>query len=138
EDEDECGNQFPRFALQFLQRSQRFVHSACTTKERVIPRRSAPRDLSPAQALARYNRLVLRFRRDGPLCDLIAAGGPSPSARLGMTRIHSRGKVRLLTSPRRRDDARNVRTLRQFRRFKLSLFVPSAMVSPLTANPPPP
>src|SRR5438552_10360397 len=47
--------------------------------------RSAPRDLTPAQALARYNRRVLRFRRDGPLCDLIAAGGPSASARLGMT-----------------------------------------------------
>src|SRR5438552_6811403 len=47
--------------------------------------RSAPRDLTSAQALARYNRRVLRFRRDRPLCDLIAAGGPSPSARLGMT-----------------------------------------------------
>src|SRR5205809_5812775 len=51
--------------------------------------RSAPRDLTTAQALARYNRRVLRFRRDGPLCDLIVAGGPSPSPRLGMTRIHS-------------------------------------------------
>src|SRR5204862_7084160 len=50
--------------------------------------RSAPRDLTPAQALARYNRRVLRFRRDGPWCDLIAAGAPSPSARLRMTRIH--------------------------------------------------
>src|SRR5881398_2673914 len=47
--------------------------------------RSAPRDLTSAQALARYNRRVLRFRPDRPLCDLIAAGGPSPSARLGMT-----------------------------------------------------
>src|SRR5204863_6233432 len=47
--------------------------------------RSAPRDLTPAQALARYDRRVLRFRRDGPLCDLIVAGGPSPSRRLGMT-----------------------------------------------------
>src|SRR5881398_3168545 len=36
--------------------------------------RSAPRDLTPAQALARYDRRVLRFRRDRPLCDLIAAG----------------------------------------------------------------
>src|SRR5204862_1150958 len=47
--------------------------------------RSAPRDLTPAQALARYDRRALRLRRDGPLCDLIAAGGPSPSPRLGMT-----------------------------------------------------
>src|SRR5205823_2660549 len=51
--------------------------------------RSAPRDLTPAQALARYSRRVLRFRGDGPFCDLIAAGGPSPSPRLGMTHIHS-------------------------------------------------
>src|ERR1700693_5204577 len=48
--------------------------------------RSAPRDLTPAQALARYDRRVLRFRRDGPLCDLIAAGGPSPSWRLRVAR----------------------------------------------------
>src|ERR1700693_5045956 len=54
------------------------------------------RDLTPAQALARYDRRVLRFRRDAPLCDLIAAGGPSPSARLGMTRIHSCHEVRRL------------------------------------------
>src|SRR5205814_7981436 len=32
---------------------------------------------------------VLRFRRDGPLCDLIAAGGPSPSVRLGMTALNT-------------------------------------------------
>ena len=37
--------------------------------------------------LARYNRRVLQFRRDGPLCDLIVAGGPSPSPRLGMTAL---------------------------------------------------
>src|SRR6202051_3539776 len=36
--------------------------------------RSAPRDLTPAQALARYDRRVLRFRRDGPLCDLNRRG----------------------------------------------------------------
>ena len=38
---------------------------------------SAPRDLPPAQALARYSRRVQRFRRDAHLCDLIAARGPS-------------------------------------------------------------
>src|SRR5438876_974362 len=52
--------------------------------------RSAPRDLTPAQALARYDRRALRLRRDGPLCDLISAGGPSVAAATSwMTRIHS-------------------------------------------------
>ena len=52
--------------------------------------RSAPRDLTPAQALARYDRRVFcGSDMMAPLCDLIAAGGPSPSARLEMTRIHS-------------------------------------------------
>ena len=58
--------------------------------------RSAPRDLTPAQALARYSRRVQRFRRDAHLCDLIAARGPSPSARFGMTHIHSCQEVRRL------------------------------------------
>src|SRR5205814_10406500 len=50
--------------------------------KRVIPR-LAKRAEGPhtAQALARYDRRVLRFRRDGPLCDLIAARGPSPGSR---------------------------------------------------------
>src|SRR5437868_9349616 len=63
------------------------IPSAPHNKNSVSSRgwRSSPRDLTPTQALARYNRRVLRFRRDGPLCDLIAAGGPSPSPRLGMT-----------------------------------------------------
>jgi hypothetical protein len=51
----------------------------------IILKRSAPRDFTPAQALARSDRRVLRFRRDGPWCDLIAAGGQRSS--------HGRGPV---------------------------------------------
>src|SRR5207302_8121775 len=69
-----------------------YFRSAPHNKNSVSSRgwRSAPRDLTPAQALARSNRPVLRFRRDGPLCDLIAAGGPSVAAATSwMTRIPS-------------------------------------------------
>ena len=90
-------------SCKFLEINPDYFPSRSTPRNSVSSRgwRSAPRDLTSAQALARSDRRVLRFRRDGPLCDLIAAGGPSPSARLGMTRIHNCGKVRILTSPRR-------------------------------------
>src|SRR5947207_15560729 len=55
----------------------------CTTKKRVSSRgwRSAPRDLRPAQALARYEQYIQRIRRHGHLCDPIPARGPSSCVR---------------------------------------------------------
>jgi hypothetical protein len=55
---------------------------------------STPRDLTPASSASAIQPGVQRFRRDAHLCDLIAARGPSPSARFGMTHIHSCQEVR--------------------------------------------
>ena len=70
-------------SCKFLEINPDYFPSRSTPRNSVSSRgwRSAPRDLTPAQALARYDRRVLRFRRDGPLCDLIAAGGPSSGSR---------------------------------------------------------
>src|SRR5436190_13742307 len=73
----------------------------CTTKKRVSSRgwRSAPRDLTPAQAPARYERDIQRIRPYGHLCDPIAARGASARyVSLWMTRIHRFG---YRTSPQR-------------------------------------
>src|SRR5207248_10857830 len=82
------GPSFQQVTGHVIGKSTLIIFSGLRTKTACHPEagEGTPRDLTPAQALPRYDRRILRFRRDGPLCDLIAAGGPSPSARLGMTR----------------------------------------------------